>query len=172
MFLAFLNFEPKWLFCKVYSLCLEANFGYFQNALIFRILGVFRSRFLHTTTLRYCRIVFHMFLAFLIFDPKWLFCKVYSLCLEANFGYFQNALIFRILGVFWSRFLHTTTLRYCRIVFHMFLAFLIFDPKWLFCKVYSLCLEANFSYFQNALIFRILGVFWSRFLHTTALMWL
>ena len=41
-----------------------------------------------------------MFLAFLIFDPKWLFSKVYSLCLEANFGYFQNALIFRVLGVF------------------------------------------------------------------------
>ena len=40
-----------------------------------------------------------MFLAFLIFDPKWLFCKVYSLCLEANFGYFQNALIFHFFFV-------------------------------------------------------------------------
>ena len=29
----------------------------------------------------------------------------YSLCIVAIFGHFQNALIFRILAVFWSRFL-------------------------------------------------------------------
>ena len=34
----------------------------------------------------------------------------YSLCIVAIFGHFQNALIFRILAVFWSRFLHRTTL--------------------------------------------------------------
>ena len=34
-----------------YSLCIVAIFGHFQNALIFRILAVFQSRFLHRTTL-------------------------------------------------------------------------------------------------------------------------
>ena len=33
-----------------YSLCIVAIFGHFQNALIFRILAVFSSRFLHRTT--------------------------------------------------------------------------------------------------------------------------
>ena len=33
----------------------------------------------------------------------------YSLCIVAIFGHFQNALIFRILAVFWSRFLRRTT---------------------------------------------------------------
>ena len=32
-----------------YSLCIVAIFGHFQNALIFRILAVFSSRFLHRT---------------------------------------------------------------------------------------------------------------------------
>ena len=33
-----------------YSLCIVAIFGHFQNALIFRILAVFSSCFLHRTT--------------------------------------------------------------------------------------------------------------------------
>ena len=69
------------------------------------------------------------FYAFLIFDPKWQFCKVYSLCLVAIFGFFQNALIFRILCVFWSRFLHRTTAMCCRNVFSMFLCIFNFWPK-------------------------------------------
>ena len=69
------------------------------------------------------------FYAFLIFDPKWRFCKVYSLCLVAIFGNFQNALIFRILAVFWSRFLHRTTAMCCRNVFSMFLCISNFWPK-------------------------------------------
>ena len=61
---------------------------------------------------------------------------------------------------------------YCasRAVFRMFLAYLIFNPKCPFCMGYSLCIEAIFGHFQNALIFRILAVFWSRFLHRTAVM--
>ena len=31
--------------------CMVANFGHFGNFVIFRILGVFRSHFLHTTAL-------------------------------------------------------------------------------------------------------------------------
>ena len=50
---------------------------------------------------------FDMFFGILIFDPKWGFCKAYSLCMMADF---QNALISRIFSVFWSGFLHRTTL--------------------------------------------------------------
>ena len=54
-----------------------------------------------------CRMDFDMFLEILIFDPKWGFCKGYSLCMMADF---QNGLISRIFGVFSSGFLHRTTL--------------------------------------------------------------
>ena len=44
---------------------------------------------------------FDMFFGILIFDPKWGFCKGYSLCMMADF---QNGLISRIFGVFSSGF--------------------------------------------------------------------
>ena len=121
-FYAFLIFDPKWRFCKVYSLCFGAIFGHFQNVLISLILAVFWSRFLHRTTAMCWRNVFGMFLCiFYFFDPKWRFYKVYSLCLGAIFGNFQNAPFFRILAVLWSRFLHRTTAMCCISVFRMFL---------------------------------------------------
>ena len=46
-----------------------------------------------------CRMDFDMFCGILIFDPKLEFCMGYSLCMMADF---QNALISRIFGVFWS----------------------------------------------------------------------
>ena len=49
---------------------------------------------------------FDMFFGILILDPKSGFCMGYSLCMMANF---QNALISRIFSVFWSGFLHKTT---------------------------------------------------------------
>ena len=52
------------------------------------------------------RMDFDMFLGILIFEPKLEFCMGYSLCVMADF---QNALISRIFGVFWSGFLHRTT---------------------------------------------------------------
>ena len=54
------------------------------------------------------RIVFHTFFRIVIFDPKWAFCKGYSPCILTNFGDFKNVVIFRVLGVFWSRYLHRT----------------------------------------------------------------
>ena len=54
-----------------------------------------------------CRMDFDMFFAILIFDPKSTFCMGYRLWMMADF---QNALISRIFGVFWSGFLHRTTL--------------------------------------------------------------
>ena len=53
-----------------------------------------------------CRVNFDMFFGILIFEPKWAFCIGYSLCMMADF---QNAFISRIFGVFWSGFLHITT---------------------------------------------------------------
>ena len=47
-----------------------AIFGSFQNALIFRILEVFLSCFLHRTTAMCCRNVFSMFLCIFNFYPK------------------------------------------------------------------------------------------------------
>ena len=69
------------------------------------------------------------FFAFVIFDPKWEFCKVYSPCLVAIFGNFQNALIFVILAVFSNRILHRETAMCCRNVFSMFFCILNFWPK-------------------------------------------
>ena len=128
-FCAFLIFDPKWRFCKVYSLCLVAIFGNFQNALIFPILDVFGA----VSCIEQLQCVVETFLAcfyaFLIFDAKSRFCKVYSLCLVAIFGNFQNALIFPILVVFWSRYLLRSTAMCCRNVFSMFLCIFNFWPK-------------------------------------------
>ena len=49
---------------------------------------------------------FDMFFGILNFEPKRGFCMGYSLCMM---GDFENALISRIFGVFWSGFLHKTT---------------------------------------------------------------
>jgi len=61
-----------------------------------------------------------IFFVFLIFDPKKGFSKGYSLCLVAIFGNFQNALIFRILAVFPSRFFQGTTATFCKNLSGMF----------------------------------------------------
>ena len=53
-----------------------------------------------------CRMDFDMFFGILIFDLKGGFWKGYSLCMMADF---QNALISRIFSIFWSGFLHRTT---------------------------------------------------------------
>ena len=55
------------------------------------------------------RVVFHIFLAILVFDTNKPFCKGYNPCIVAIFAHFDYRLISRILNVFSSRFLHTTT---------------------------------------------------------------
>ena len=93
-----------------YSLCIVAIFGHFQNALIFQILVVFRSCFLHRTTVMFFRNVFRMFEAILFFDPNCVFCMGYSLCIVAIFCPFQNIPISVILAVFRGSFVHRITL--------------------------------------------------------------
>ena len=101
--------EPKWRFCKGYSLCLVADFGNFQNALICRILAVFLAVFCIEQLQCVLETFSVCFFAFLVFVLKWGFCIGYRLCLVAIFGNFQNSFIFRILAFFSSRFLHRTT---------------------------------------------------------------
>ena len=104
---------------------------------------------------------FEMFFGILILEPKWGFCMGYSLCMMTDF---ENALISRIFGVFWSGFLDRTTVNDLLVDFDMFFGILIFEPKWGFCMGYSLCMMADF---ENALIFGVFGVVWSSFLQRT-----
>ena len=53
-----------------------------------------------------CRMDFDMVFGILIFEPKSGFCMGYSICMMADF---QNALISRLFGVFWSAYLEETT---------------------------------------------------------------
>ena len=158
MFFGILSFDPKWGFCKGYSLCMMADF---QNALISRIFSVSSSRFLHRTTLN--NLDFDMFFGILNFDPKWGFLKGYSLCMMADF---QNVLILEYEVFFWAVFCTEQLWMICKMHFDIFFGILIFDQKWGFCKGYSLCIMADF---QNALISRIFTVFSIGFLPRTTL---
>ena len=53
------------------------------------------------------RMEFDMFLGILIFNPKRGFCMGYRLCIMADF---RNGPISGIVSVFWSGFLHRSTL--------------------------------------------------------------
>ena len=53
-----------------------------------------------------CRMDFDMLFGILIFEANSAFSMGYSLCMMADF---QNGLISRLFGVFWSGFLHRTT---------------------------------------------------------------
>ena len=129
MFLAFLIFDPNWPFCKGYSL---KRCPIFKIVLFLEYLVFFRAVFCTEQLQCYCRMVFRMLLRYLNFDPNWPFCKGYTLCMGyslSEMADFQNRLISRILGVFASGFLHRTTSILFKMVFRMFLAFLIFDPN-------------------------------------------
>ena len=53
-----------------------------------------------------CRMDFDMLFGILSFEPKLGFCMGYSLCMMADF---ENALISRIFGDFWSGFFQRTS---------------------------------------------------------------
>ena len=104
MFLEVLIFEPKWGVCMGYSLCMMADF---QNALISGIFRVFWAVFCTEQLWMICTMDFDLFLWVLFFKPKWGFFMGYSICMMVAF---QNAFISGIFLVFWSGFLHRTTL--------------------------------------------------------------
>ena len=99
MFFGILIFDPKWGFCTGYSLCMMADF---QNGPISGIFTVFVAVCCTKQLQMICRMDFDMFFGILIFDSKWRFC----LCLTVDC---QSGLISRIFSVFWSGFLHKTT---------------------------------------------------------------
>ena len=101
----------------------------FKMLSFLQLLAFFSSRFLHRTTEMCCRNVFSMFLCIFNFWAKVTIWKVYSPCLVAIFGHFQNAVIFAILAFFSSRVLHRTTPMCCRNVFSMFLCIFNFWAK-------------------------------------------
>ena len=85
----------------------------FKNVSFFQYLVFFRAAFCTKQLSCACRIAFRMFLAFLICQPNWPFCKAYSLYMGYNLGKmpdFQKRLISSIFGVFSGGFLHRTTL--------------------------------------------------------------
>ena len=158
MFFGILIFDPKWGFCKGYSLCMMAIFKVvsFLEYLVF-----FEAAFCLEQLEMICNMDFDLFFGILIFDPKWEFCKGYSPCMMVDF---QNGLISQIFSFFEGVFFREQLEMICRMDFDMFFGILIFDPKWWFCKGYSLCMMGDF---QNGLISRIFNVFWSGFLHST-----
>ena len=66
----------------------------------------FGAVFCREQLLMICRMDFDMCFVILTFEPKWGFCMGYSLWRMADF---ENALISRIFGAFWSGFLWRTT---------------------------------------------------------------
>ena len=125
----------------------------FQNDLFSQIFSVFLKRFFSQNNLKsFVECILTCFFGILIFDPKWGFCKGYSVCMM---GDFQNGLISRIFSVFWKVFCTETLEMICRMDFDIFFWILIFDPKWAFCKGYSLCMMDDF---QNGLISRKFSV--------------
>ena len=138
VFFGILNFDSKWALCKGYSLCMMADS---QNVLILEYLVFFRAVFCTEQLLIICRMDFDVFFGILNFDSKWALCKGYSLCMMADS---QNVLILEYLVFFRAVFCTEQLLIICRMDFDVFFGILIFDPKWGFCKGYSLCMKAIF----------------------------
>ena len=172
-FLHNFNFCAKVKFLESLKPLHNGQFWSFRKCSHFSNIRCFLELFFCTQELECAsRVVFRMFLTILILKPKWRFCKGYSLCMVANFGHFGNVVIFRILGLFWSYFSCTQQLECgCRVIFRMFLTISIFEPNWRFWRGNSPCLVANFCHFGNVVIFLILAVLWSCFLHSTILIW-
>ena len=106
-----------------------ANFGHVRKVVTDRILRSFSSRFLHRITPMWFQSSFsHVFQNF-NFEPKLSILQRLQPMHLMNFGHFQKVVIFRILGVFPSRFLHRTTLMCLQSGFsHVFQNF-NFEPK-------------------------------------------
>ena len=136
-----------------------AIFATFQNLVIFRILGVFSSRFLHRTTLMCFQSPFCYDFGLFKFRPKIGHFPLLQPMQYGHFCHFSNSCFFSNIRQFFEPFSAQNN-------FNVFLkSFLL--RFWHFS---SPCKIAVFATFQNLVIFRILGVFSSRFLHRTTLM--
>ena len=131
MFLAFLNFDLNWPFCKGYSLCQDKSLKItdFQNGLISRIFVSFGAVSCALPDQPYCscRMVFRLFLELSSFDRNWPFCKGYIALwwaiVFARLPIFKMVSFREYLVSFGAVFCTETLYCSCRIVFRMFLAF-------------------------------------------------
>ena len=110
-----------------FSPCILANFGHFQNALIFRILGVFRSGFLHPTTLMWWYIHFSHLFGIFNFLAKLIILHGLQPMHIGQFWPFSKCSHFLNIRCFSERFLHPTTLMWSYIHFSHLFGILIFS---------------------------------------------
>ena len=157
-FFGILIFDPKRWFCEGYSLCVM---GDFQNGLISRKFSVFWSGFLHRTTRNDLKNGFWQVFRNINFWPKVTILQRLSLCMM---GDIQMVSFLEYLVFFEVVFCLEQLEMICRMDFDKFFEILIFDPKWGFCKGYSLCMMGDF---QNDLISQIFSVFLSASLPRT-----
>ena len=137
MFLAFLIFHPNWPFGKGYSLCMGSTlclkWPILKILSFLEYLVVFRASFFTEQLQCSCGIVFRMFLAFLIFDPKRPFCKAYSLCMGytlcLKWPIFKILSFLEYLVVFPACFFHRTTLMFLWNCFSHVSGIVNFSPK-------------------------------------------
>ena len=132
----------------------------------------FGAGLLHTTTLMWSYNHFsHLFGIFNFWPKLTILHGLYPMHI-GQFWPFSKCSHFSNIRCFLKRFLaHNNSNVVVESFFAPFWHFYFFNPNWPFCMGYSPCILANFGHFQNAFISRILGVFWSGFLHTTTLMW-
>ena len=110
-------------------LCLVAILCNFQNGLIFPILALFLSRFLHRTTAMCCRNVFSMCCSILIFWANLTILQSLEPLLCGHFWQFSKWSHFSNISFFGGRFLHRTTAICCRNIFSIVLGIFNFWAK-------------------------------------------
>ena len=138
-----------------------AIFSNVQYGLIFRIITVFSSRFLHRTTAMSCSNIFSiLFCIFNFWFKVTILRRLWPLHACGLFGQFSKWSHFSNVSCFFRAVFCIEQLQ-CLVETFLayFFTFLIFDPKWRFSKGYSLCFVPIFANFQNRLIFQILAVF-------------
>ena len=129
IFLAILISDPNWPFCKG-SPCIGSVFSHFHYCLISRILNVFSSRFLHTTTVLSLKSRFSHIFGDFNFWPKLTILQRLQPFHSGHFCQFLLSSHFSNIKCFFEPVFYIQQLCYVwRVVFHIFLALLIFDPN-------------------------------------------
>ena len=86
-----------------------ARWPIFKMVSILEYLVLFPEAFCKEEPWMICRMDFEIVFGILIFDPKWGFCKGYSLCMITDF---QSGLFPRIFSVFWSGYFTQNTYKW------------------------------------------------------------
>ena len=88
-----------------------------------------------------CRMDFDMFLEFFFLTQSDDFAKAIAF---AWWPILKMVSFLEYLVFFGAVFCTQQLEMICRMDFHMFFGILLFEPKWWFCKGYSLCMKADF----------------------------